>query len=588
MIELQDLLGRLEGVKAHGGYWLARCPCPIHGNGDRDPSLSIREEGGRLHLKCFVAGNDDGALEALGLTWKDLVPDTHAPPNDNGHADDLVATYPYEDEQGHLLYVVERHVGKRFTQKAPDGQGGWKTNLRGVRRVLYRLPQVQQAIHQGRHVVLVEGEKDVHTVEGLGIVATTNSGGVEGWKPEYIKQLSGAKVVILYDNDEAGFKRATRLATILRTHVKSLKVVDLPGLPPKGDVTDWVKAGGTKNQLIQLVRATTETNLRRLSRPISEIHHQPVSWLWYPWIARGQLTIMGGLPGVGKSYVSMAIASTLSQGGTFPLADHPVSPGATFYLSYEDDAAAVLRPRFDAMGGNPDLFRVQDLGEDGDGEFLRAADIPDLAAELGDLPEIALVIIDPVMSLFVGGNANPNREDQVRAVLEPLFRIARHREVAILLLTHMNKTADAAAIQRFMGAGAFGGLARSVITCGYHPELPGVRVMAHNKNNLGREADPLSYQITPEGGLAWHEDQPLVSPNELLGNRKRPTMLAVDEWLLSALADNQEHWVLDVEDKGRIAGFTTRQVKAARARLEGNVACRKDGLTGGWIVWRYQ
>lgn len=297
---------------------------------------------------------------------------------------------------------------------------------------------------------------------------------------------------------------------------------------------------------------------------------------------------MGGLPGVGKSYVSMAIASTLSQGGTFPLADHPVSPGATFYLSYEDDAAAVLRPRFDAMGGNPDLFRVQDLGEDGDGEFLRAADIPDLAAELGDLPEIALVIIDPVMSLFVGGNANPNREDQVRAVLEPLFRIARHREVAILLLTHMNKTADAAAIQRFMGAGAFGGLARSVITCGYHPELPGVRVMAHNKNNLGREADPLSYQITPEGGLAWHEDQPLVSPNELLGNRKRPTMLAVDEWLLSALADNQEHWVLDVEDKGRIAGFTTRQVKAARARLEGNVACRKDGLTGGWIVWRYQ
>lgn len=584
-MDVHDLLGRLDGVKEHGGYWLARCPCGVHAHGDRAPSLSIREKDGRPYLRCFVSGDDAGVLEALGLTWRDLLPDTNGHSNGNGqHADDLVTEYPYEDEHGRLLYVVERHVGKRFTQRAADGS----RTLKGVRRVLYRLPQVRQAIRDRRHVFLAEGEKDVHTLEGLGLVATTNSGGAEGWRAEYAEQLTGACVVVLYDNDDAGFKRATRLTQELRTRVRSLKVVDLPGLPEKGDVTDWVHAGGTKHQLVTLVRVTQEAmNAHALLKKAVDVPLTPVSWLWYPWIPRGRVTILGGLPGVGKSFVSLSVAATLSQGGVFPLTDNPVEKAGTVYIGYEDEET-ILRQRFEAMGGDLNLLYLPDLPDsNGTNRDFRLKDVEPLAAELAERPEIALVVIDPIMELFVGSGLNPRWEEETRGLLRPLAAIAEAREIALVLVTHMNKS-QGPSIQRFMGAGAFAGRPRSAIICGHHPDDAGVKVMQHDKANLSRQADPLSYRLTSEG-LIWLDEQPLLAAGANLGNQAKPKMLAVDEWLLSFLSDNQEHSSKEVEDEARKSGFTYNQMRRAKDRLQHQVATRKAGFGDSmWVMWRYK
>lgn len=581
-MELHDLLGKLDGVKAHGGYHIARCPCPAHSHGDREPSLSIREEDGRLHLRCFVSGGDDEVLTALGITWKDLVPE------EKGRAtDDLVTEYRYEDELGHLLYVVERHVGKRFTQRAADGS----RSLKGVRRVLYRLPQVRLAIRDRRYVFLVEGEKDVHTLEKLGCVATTNSGGAEGWRPEYGDQLSGAKVIILYDNDEAGFKRATKLQEELRTRTRSLKVVDLPGLADKGDVTDWVQAGGTKEQLVALVKGTTEAmNARTMMRKAIDVPLTPVSWLWYPWIPRGEMTIIGGLPGVGKSYVSLAIAATLSRGGMFPLADYPVEPGATFHIAYED-RDSVLRQRFEAMGGDLERLYLPDLPDPllpGAQREFTIRDIEPLAAELAGRPEIRLVTIDPIMEMFVDSGVNPRWEEEARRLFRPLSAIAEARDIAILLITHPNKS-DGPAIQRLVGAGSFAGRPRSAVLCGPHPDEPGVKVMQHLKANLANEADPLAYRLTADG-LIWLDDHPLLAPGAVLGNAAKPKMPKVDEWLLGFLDGGAEHTAKEIEDGARKAGFTYTQVKKAKVRLNGMVCSRRLGFGEGgeWVVWRMQ
>jgi hypothetical protein len=120
----------------------------------------------------------------------------------------IVATYGYHDEKGNLLYEQVRFEPKGFAFRRPDGAGGWVWNLRGVPRVLYRLPEVIAA----ERVFVAEGEKDVETIRSWGPVATCNPGGAGKWRPEYSRLLVDKRIVVLQDNDEPGRKHAEQVA----------------------------------------------------------------------------------------------------------------------------------------------------------------------------------------------------------------------------------------------------------------------------------------------------------------------------------------------------------------------------------------
>jgi putative DNA primase/helicase len=111
---------------------------------------------------------------------------------------------------------------------------------------------VRRAIREGLRVWLVEGEKDADALYSLGFTATTNAGGAGKWQPTYTQALAGADVVILPDNDEPGRKHATDVAARLRPVAASVRVLELPGLPPKGDVSDWIATVGTRERLERL------------------------------------------------------------------------------------------------------------------------------------------------------------------------------------------------------------------------------------------------------------------------------------------------------------------------------------------------
>jgi len=95
----------------------------------------------------------------------------------------------------------------------------------------------------------------VDNLAQLGLTATTNAGGAGKWRKEYSAALRGANVVILPDNDEPGQGHARKVSQGLLGKAKSIKVLNLPDLPPKGDVSDWLAAGGTADQLIALAEA---------------------------------------------------------------------------------------------------------------------------------------------------------------------------------------------------------------------------------------------------------------------------------------------------------------------------------------------
>jgi putative DNA primase/helicase len=231
---------------------------------DRAASLSIKVGERALLLKCHATCSLQAILDSLGLRMSDI-----SPPRERPKDQRIVATYPYVDAQGKLLYEVVRYSPKGFAQRRPDPAGGWQWGLGDVQRVLYRLPQVLAA---QRRVFIVEGEKDVHTLEEKGFLATTNAGGAEKWLPAHTAALANKSVVILPDNDAPGRAHAALVAAALADVAKEVRIVELPGLGPKEDVTDWFAAGGTKDLLVEEVRdAVPISTLKSLAARVAAL-----------------------------------------------------------------------------------------------------------------------------------------------------------------------------------------------------------------------------------------------------------------------------------------------------------------------------
>lgn len=230
--------------------------CPAHDDGNPSLSVGVGRDGVRLVLCCHVGCSYEDIVSAVGLRPEDLAPAEGA--DEWTPAGPAVAVYDYCDEQGTLLSQVCRTADKQFPQRRPDSTNprGWAWKLGDVRRVLYRLPEVVEAVKDGVTIYLVEGEKDVNRLRSLGHVATCNPGGASKgtgkWLPGYTDSLSGAADIrIVADDDEPGRKHAAHVEAALRPVVRSVRVL-LPAAGSK-DVSDHLNAGHGLDDLRPLV-----------------------------------------------------------------------------------------------------------------------------------------------------------------------------------------------------------------------------------------------------------------------------------------------------------------------------------------------
>ena len=206
--------------------------CPAHE--DNDPSLSISEgEDKRILVHCHAGCSVEAICNALGIEVKELFPGKNQKSSNSNGRGRIVAVYDYHDEEGKLLFQVCRTKGKGFFQRRPDGNGGWINRLGGIKPVLYRLPQVMQAVKRGEIIFIPEGEKDCDNLARLELAATTSPMGAGKWRDYYSEHLKGAKAVILPDNDEPGRKHAQQVAQSLYGKAVSVRVLELPDLAEK-------------------------------------------------------------------------------------------------------------------------------------------------------------------------------------------------------------------------------------------------------------------------------------------------------------------------------------------------------------------
>jgi hypothetical protein len=227
-----------------GGNWSAQCPA--HEDKMSSLSLKVADDDGRLLVKCHAGCSFGEIIQSLGLPANAFF-------SHEGGSVKMVEskTYDYKNAEGELLYQSVRREPKDFRQRRPDGNGGWVWNLADTERVLYRYPELLEA-DEKRVVFVVEGEKDVESLRQLGLLATCNPGGAGKWRDSYTGALKGRRVVVIPDNDEAGVKHAEEVANSLRSNDGEIRVMQLPGLAEKGDVTDWIQGGGSKERLQEL------------------------------------------------------------------------------------------------------------------------------------------------------------------------------------------------------------------------------------------------------------------------------------------------------------------------------------------------
>ena len=237
-----DLFPQEPRQRIRNGYNVL---CPAHD--DRSPSLSATLNGCKILLHCKAGCPTLQILAKLNISASDLF-------LTDSQTSTIEVTYQYYNESGQLLYEVLRYNPKSFKVRRLGGKGSWIWNLRGVRPVLYHLPDIIRAITNGDDIYVTEGEKDCDNLWAIGLVATTNPFGAGKWREEYSESLAGGNVVVVPDKDDEGRRHAISVIDSLEAKVKSLQVLDIPSTAK--DVTEWLQEGHSQEDFLSLETVT--------------------------------------------------------------------------------------------------------------------------------------------------------------------------------------------------------------------------------------------------------------------------------------------------------------------------------------------
>jgi len=419
--------------------------CPSHD--DNSPSLSIAKRDGKLLLKCHAGCSTESIVQVLGGSMKDLF---------SGHSATqttrrIERTFDYIDQVGGLLYQTVRYVPKGFSQRRPDGRGGWVWDTKETRRVLYRLPHVLQA-----HDVIVfhEGEKAVEAALEAGLPGchTTTVCGAKNAKQTDFSPVTGKAVIVVPDNDDRGedYLRDV-VAMAMAAGALSVKVLRLPGLPPTGDVVEWVQAGGTAEQFAalleraELIEAAPSTP--RLSDAVVSyagllalnLPERPRHVLWLP---EGGNVMVHGPRGIGKTFFQLTLATSLAMGKDF-LKWPVTAPVGVLYIDGEMQIDE-LRDRTTALLEHPPVAPLEFLTSQlvyqkcGQDLVLTSEAVRDeITSMLDARPDLRVLILDNISCLFSGINEDSKQDWE--PVNTWLIRL-RHRGLATVLVHHSGKS----------------------------------------------------------------------------------------------------------------------------------------------------
>ena len=548
--QAENIARALGKAKRSGDGWV--CICPAHA--DRTPSLNITKKNGKLLWHCHAKCSQEAvrsALAAAGVLpaseWGEL-----------SFEERITRTYDYRNYQ-----VARFHSPKDFRHFHLDeaGRRVWKMTRADGTKIelrLYRQDELAADMMTRRRkdkpkkCLILEGEKDADAAREIGLPATTNSAGAKKWRHHHSALLQEAgveEIVIIPDNDETGRTHAGQVARESLALGIGVRVCLLP-VEEKGDLSDYLAAPDHDlHTLIPLLKkapkweppleepvweeaaSEEETKLRRVA--YSSLKRERIEWLIPNTLPAGELTILAGDVGDGKSTLTLALIAAFTTGGRLPDKSR-LPPFEVIGFYGEDSETKTILPKLELLGA--DLSRVFTLDRGHrDRPFQPAQDIPRLLVLLKKCPDVQVVVIDPILDVAAKAQ-DEYRAGDIRSALAPLQRLIRVTGVAVVGIHHFGKEKKGRkAHQRILGSQAWGAVPRMVLSTAYnHEKKSGVLVRV--KSNYGPLDGGYSYQI--KGGILDGTEYGIVTIGDAIKGSPEK-LLRVDE------ADPEERSALE-------------------------------------------
>lgn len=331
--DFQSFYGKyLPNAKQIGGdQYQALC---IFHEDDKTPSFSFNNKDGRFY--CHGCGKKGDLFHFYGKindlsTKRDFGKILTGIGNDFGITMEevkrrIVKVYDYHDSEGKLIHQTVRYEPKHFSQRRPNGNGRWIWNLKDIQPVLYRLSDVMKA----DEVLVVEGEKDADNLSSLGFTATTCAMGAKAWRDDYSDCLKDKSIVLIPDNDEEGRRHMVKVAASINGNSKGLKWIDLPGVPNKGDASDFIASFQDKEEATERLAIIIENappyeppKKKTIEDVICESNQfrildvTPKRTILNPWLSEQSISLMSGWRGSGKTWSALSLLDSITRGKAF-------------------------------------------------------------------------------------------------------------------------------------------------------------------------------------------------------------------------------------------------------------------------------
>lgn len=537
---IDRVLSLLKGVKPAGkDRWMAKCPA----HDDDKQSLSLRlGTDNRVVMFCHASCAVASIVGAIGLTMPDLfvgdrpASTVSAPAKAQGveTRKRLVKTYDYTDADGTLLFQSCRYEPKDFNQRRPTEAGGWNYSLGDLQPVLYRLPELIEAIAAEKRVFVVEGEKDADALIEFGHAATTSPMGAGKWREFYAPTLAGADVVILPDNDDIGRKHAEQVAASLYAKGCTVRMVALPNLPPKGDLSDWLAAGGDFDDLDDQIDRTplwhpdpskkTRWRLSEILHNESVMRPPPPVVPYLAWTARS--TLLAAREKSGKSTLTGFMSACVTHGADF--LGEPCEKGKVLIIGLEEYIGDTAR-RLAQFGADENMVEIVTffVGNPTD----RPAELRAHVEAVGP----KLVIVDSLIAYSENMLTDANNATQTQLIVSGLTSIAHDTGAALVIIHHARKSDG-----KYRDSSAIGG-AVDIIAEVYPPDEEGDPTLRRVRPKGRVTAREVDFRFTGEGYILADPNGPQKAPLEqriAAVLRDRPGISAND--VVQALRDNRE------------------------------------------------
>lgn len=353
-----------------------------------------------------------------------------------------------------------------------------------------------------------------------------------------------------------------------------------------------------KNKAKKVSKSKKSSNISTVNyRVFSNIESKPVEWLWPGIIALRKVSLFAGHPGLGKSQITTSLAGVITTGGLWPVSYERSIQGKVVFISSEDDAEDTIKHRLEAVKADLSQCIIFDSvnAEDTTGLFIkRSFNLKNDLDKLGDLVSrvgnVRLVIIDPITAYL--GAVDSHKNADVQALFCELSDFSKKYNIAILGISHLNKSTNQDALSRVNGSGAFVSAARSAYIIAKDENTPDRRYFLPLKNNLAKDTSGFAFSIVDcmlENGIEtscikWEDEPVNKTPEEVLNQPirvKDNSQLEKSKQFIVELLGDGEKPTTEIKECTNEAGFSWATIK--RAKNELNIKPHRNSSNGAWF-----